>query len=339
MDAFWDYLAQNWRHWIVPLALLVATVFAGGVVRWLVGISLRRWLAPGQMLAEIRFIRTVNRSILVWALLLGVYLGLHASPLPGSTLDKADQTLLILWVISMTLAGGRLAGDLVQHLGGRIRGAQPVTTLTQKLARWSVYTIGLLIVLSLFGVSIAPLLTALGVGGLAVALGLRDTLANIFAGIHVSLAGQIRPGDYIKLDTGQEGYVSDIGWRCTTIRMLTNNLVIIPNEKIAQAIVTNYFLPHKPLLLAIPVNVGYGCDPDQVETLLTDLAKKGAADIPGLLAEPPPYVSLIPGFGENSLQLTLTCQVAQFADQFQVQHELRKRILLRFREANVPFPK
>ena len=76
--------------------------------------------------------------------------------------------------------------------------------------------LGGLILLNHFKVSITPILTALGVGGLAVALALQDTLSNLFGGFYVAVAGQVRLGDYIKLNTGEEGYVTDIGWRCTT---------------------------------------------------------------------------------------------------------------------------
>jgi len=130
-----------------------------------------------------------------------------------------------------------------------------VTSLTQNVAQLAVIIVGFLIFLNSLGISITPLLTALGVGGLAVALGLQDTLANFFAGIYVSLAGYVRLGDYVKLNSGEEGYVSDISWRSTTLKALSNNLIIIPNSKLAQAIVTNYHLPEKRFSLSIPVSV------------------------------------------------------------------------------------
>ena len=105
--------------------------------------------------------------------------------------------------------------------------------------------LGGLILLNHFNVSITPILTALGVGGLAVALALQDTLSNLFGGFYVAVAGQVRLGDYIKLNTGEEGYVTDIGWRCTTLPGTANNMIIVPNAKLAQAIVTNYYLPEK----------------------------------------------------------------------------------------------
>jgi small-conductance mechanosensitive channel len=171
-------------------------------------------------------------------------------------------------------------------------------------------------------------------------LALQDTLSNLFAGFYVSLSGNIRPGDYIKLDSGDEGYVTDISWRSTTVRALANNLIIVPNAKLAQAIVTNYHLPEKRMSLLIPIGVSYDSDPEQVERILVEEAKRGAQDIPGLLAEPAPFVRFIPGFGDSSLNFTLICQVAEFVDQYLAQHELRKRIFKRFREEGIeiPFP-
>jgi small-conductance mechanosensitive channel len=167
---------------------------------------------------------------------------------------------------------------------------------------------------------------------------LQDTLSNLFAGFYVSVAGQVRLGDYIKLSSGEAGYVTDITWRSTTIRALGSNLIIIPNAKLAQAIVTNYYLPDRRVSVSIPVNVSYTSDPEQVERVLLEESRNGVGAIAGLLAEPAPSVQLIPGFGDSTLNFTLGCYVAEFADQFPVQHELRKRILRRFRADGIEMP-
>ncbi|SPF55039.1 MscS Mechanosensitive ion channel (fragment) [Candidatus Sulfopaludibacter sp. SbA4] len=117
-------------------------------------------------------------------------------------------------------------------------------------------------------------------------------------------------------------------------------MVIIPNAKLAQAIVTNYYLPEKRMAASVQVSVSYECDEEHVERVLLEVATQGAREIPGMLADPPPGVSLDPGFGESSLGFTLGFQVAEFADQYGVRHQLRKRILKRFREEGIaiPFP-
>ena len=122
--------------------------------------------------------------------------------------------------------------------------------------------------------------------------------------------------------------------------MLPNNIVIIPNSKLAQSIVTNYYLPEKRMSLLISINVSYSSDPERIEKILVEEAKKAVGEVPGLPGDPEPFVRFIPGFGESSLDFTLICQVKEFVDQYLAQHELRKRIFKRFGEEGIeiPFP-
>ena len=192
---------------------------------------------------------------IIWSLMLAVHLAIQSSAIPSRYAGIGSSILLALWIFSLTIMSMRIVGDLVRFYGAQVPGAMPVTTLTQNLAQIVVVILGGLILLNHFNVSITPILTALGVGGLAVALALQDTLSNLFGGFYVAVAGQVRLGDYIKLNTGEEGYVTDIGWRSTTVRALANNLIIVPNSKLAQAIVTNYYLPEKRLGVNFQVTV------------------------------------------------------------------------------------
>jgi len=248
------------------------------------------------------------------------------------------KVLLALWIISLTLVFARMSGRLVRVYSTKLEGALPVGTLTEVLATIIIGILGFLTLLQMvFEVDIRAILAALGVGGLAVALALQDTLSNLFAGFYVSIAGQTRIGDFIKIDAGQSGYVQDIGWRSTTLRELGGNLIFIPNNKLAQSIVTNYHLPDRSLGVGITVPVIYDSDPSQVERLLNEVAAAAVGQVPGLLKEPAPSAKFVPGFGKTSMDFTLDCHVAEFADQYLVQHELRKRIYRRFREEGVQF--
>ena len=200
--------------------------------------------------------------------------------------------------------------------------------------------IGLLITLDSLSISISPLLTTLGIGGLAVALAFKDTLANFFAGLYILADRPIQVGDYIKLEGGPEGYVQEVGWRSTRIRTLPNNIVVIPNSKVSESIITNYFLPERRMSLMLNIAVSYSSNSRRVEEILMEEATRAASEIEGLLAEPAPMVRFIPGFGESALNFTLICQVREFVDQYYVQHELRHRIFERFRKEGIeiPFP-
>ena len=321
-----------------PACLLLATLAVGYVVRRLLFRALHRWAAKTSSKIDEVLTRSLGGPLMIWSLILGIYFATESLELPAHSTRLIEQTLLILGIISLTMMASGLAGNLVRYFGERAQGARPVTTLTQNLAQLFVVLMGLLILLHQFGVSITPILTAFGVGGLAVALALQDTLSNLFGGFYISVAGQVRLGDYIKLNTGEEGYVTDISWRSTTIRALANNLVIIPNSKLAQAVVTNYYLPERRVALGIPVGVSYDADPDHVERVLLEEARSAAGVVAGLLAEPAPSVRFIPGFGDSAMNFTLGCHVAEFVDQYLVQHELRKRIVKRFRAEGIEMP-
>jgi len=185
-----------------------------------------------------------------------------------------------------------------------------------------------------FDLSLTPILTTLGVGGLAVALALQDTLSNLFAGFYVSISGLVRINDYIKLSAGEEGYVTDINWRCTTMRSQTNSLVVIPNAKLGQAIYTNYSLPETRIASTVNVMVGHDSDIAAVERVLIEEATAAAGGIKGTLAEPGPYL-LFTGPAELGLGFQVTFQVAGFADQLRAQSEMRKRLFTRLKREGI----
>ncbi|MGO9231991.1 MAG: mechanosensitive ion channel family protein [Bryobacteraceae bacterium] len=332
-------LAHEPRQWIGPGIVLVVTFAVGYLVRSLILRGLRAWVArtgsrPGHVLCT-----ALSGPTTIWAVILAVHLAIQSAPLPLIVTEKyAPRILIALWIASFTLMAMRSAGDLVRGYGSQIPGALPVTTLTTTLAQLTALVLGLLLLLSAENVQVTPILTALGVGGLAVALAMQDTLSNLFAGFYIAVAGQMRLNDYIKLASGEEGYVADIGWRTTAIRSLGNNLVIVPNSKLAQAIVTNYNLPAQRMSASLQVNVPYDADPDVVERLLVEIATAGANDIPGLLGEPAPSAALDPGFGEFALGFTLSFYIAEFSQQYAVRHQLRKRILRRLREEGIAVP-
>jgi small-conductance mechanosensitive channel len=152
------------------------------------------------------------------------------------------------------------------------------------------------------------------------------------------VAGQIRLGDYIKLSSGEEGYVADIAWRSTSVRASSNNLIIIPNAKLSQTIVTNYYLPDKRMGAGFQVNVALESDIDQVERILMEVATGGAGQIAGMVADSPPSVLLDPGVGDFFLGFSLNYQVTEFNNQGPVRSALRKRILKRFMEEGIRLP-
>lgn len=323
---------------IIPIIIVAGSAAVLLVIRAILFRILHQWAKRTKTQFDDIIISSIKNPSLLLAVAIGIHIGLSFSDIPEKHLGYLSKSIHIIIILAVTLASANMAGRLFKNYIRKSNLPIPTTGLAYGILKGTILVIGILICLSILGVPIAPLLTALGVGGLAVALALQDTLANLFAGIHILMEKSIRVGDFVKLETGQEGYIDDITWRTTRVRMLPNNIVVVPNSKLAQSVVTNYYLPEKRMSIQIPIGVGYSSDPEQVEQILVEEAKKGALDIPGLLAEPEPFVRLIPGFGDSSLDFTLTCQVREFVDQYLAQHELRKRIFKRFNEEGIEIP-
>jgi small-conductance mechanosensitive channel len=325
---------------IIPIIIVFASAAVLLIIRSILFRILHQWAKRTETKFDDIIISSIKNPSLLLAVAVGVHLGLSFSDIPEKHLGYISKSLHIVIILAVTLAAANMAGRLFKNYVQKSNLPIPTTGLAYGILKGTILVIGFLVCLSVLGISIAPLLTALGVGGLAVALALQDTLANLFAGIHILMERSIRVGDFVKLESGQEGYIDDITWRTTRVRMLPNNVVVVPNSKLAQSVVTNYYLPEKRMSLLISIGVSYSSDPEQVERILVEVAKKGAQDIPGLLAEPEPFVRFIPGFGDSSLDFTLICQVKEFVDQYLAQHELRKRIFKRFNEEGIeiPFP-
>jgi small-conductance mechanosensitive channel len=271
-------------------------------------------------------------------LTLALYVSLRLSALPESYVRYVAKAIYLSLILTITMGLANVSGRTIAYFMKKVDLPISVTSLLYSVTKALVYGVGILMMLNAVGVSITPIITALGVGGLAMALALQDTLSNLFAGIHILAEHTIRVGDFIKLETGQEGFVEDISWRTTRIRMLPNNMVIVPNSKLAQSVVTNYYLPERRAVILVPISVSYDADAEVVERILIEEALKATTEVEGLLREPAPAVRFVPGFGASSLDFTLACHVREIVDQQPVMHELHKRIWKRFKLENIDIP-
>ena len=312
----------NLERLLIPAVIFISSSVALLIIRGITFRILHKWAGRTDTQIDDIIIKSFRGPSIYWAIAIGLYIGVAVSELPAKYVFYFSKAIHVIVILSISFATANLAGKVFKNYIQKSNLPLPTTGLAYGMMKAVI------------------LITALGVGGLAVALALQDTLANLFAGIHILVEKSIRVGDFIRLETGQEGYVEDITWRTSRIRMLPNNMVVIPNSKLSQSIVTNYYLPEKRMSLLIPIGVSYSSDPDKVEKILIEEAKSGVGDIPGLLGDPEPFVRFIPGFGESSLDFTLICQVQEFVDQYLAQHELRKRIFRRFKKEGIeiPFP-
>ena len=288
-----------------------------------------RWIDP--------MVAAVTDRVPFWSVLVGIYIASGYWVLPEKAANALDKGLYVVAVASLTFLVAEVLVKFVRIHGPVLDPSMPTTTLNENLIRIVVVIIGLIGALHGLGLAIAPMLTALGVGGLAVALALQDTLANLFAGFYLTVAKHIRIGNYIKLSSGEEGYLVDIDWRASRLRQLSNNSVLVPNAKLSQSIVTNFDSPEHEMSVTIDASVDYASDLDRVEAIAADVARDVMRTVQGGVPSFDPTVRFHT-FGDPGVGFTVVLRVQHFVDQYLIKHEFVKRLHKRFSAEGIAIP-
>ena len=325
--------------WILPSALILTGLLAGLLTDRIILAKLRNLTGRTKWGADQMVVDAFRGMPVLWGTLIGVYAALFGLPLSPQLSGLLQKILLTGAIFSITIVAARIAVSLVGMYAGRVEGVLPATSIFSNLTRLLIFVIGALVMLQSLEISVTPILTALGVGGLAVALALQPTLSNLFSGLQIIAARQVRPGDYVKLDSGDEGYVSDITWRNTAIRARPNNMIIVPNSRLASAIVTNHYQPNKEMLVTMQVGVAYDSDLERVEQVTVEVAREVLSEVQGGVRDFEPFIRYHT-FGEFSINFTVTLRAGEFTDQYLLKHEFVKRLLVRYRDEGIeiPFP-
>jgi small-conductance mechanosensitive channel len=208
------------------------------------------------------------------------------------------------------------------------------TSILATVINVGVYAIGIILILDAHGISISPLLTALGVGGLASALALQDTLSNLFSGITTLVSKQIRIGDYIKLSTGASGRVTDMNWRNTTLRTSTGNMIIVPNKSIAASTLMNYEQPLAECTITIPLTITYGSNLEQVESVTLETARHILANSQYGVTGFEPAVRY-KELGEYGIAFDVVLRIKNVVDEGILKHQFIKAIYQAYQDAEI----
>jgi small-conductance mechanosensitive channel len=320
-------------------ALAFAGLAAGIAVRRVLFPRLAKAAASTSSRADDVIVTALGGPVVLWGLLVGLYAATSVLDLPRATGPLVRNALVVLVILSVTWTLSRLGAGLVQARTASSLGPLPSVNLLTNLVRITILLLGGLVILDTLGVSITPLLTAVGVGGLAVGLALQDTLANLFAGIHILLSRQVRPGDFIRLGSGQEGYVEDITWRYTTIRQLPNNMVIVPNSALATSSTLNFTLPDAEQAVLVQVGVSYASDLAQVERVTIEVGQEVMREVDGGVPSFTPFIRYHT-FGDSSIGFTVILRGKDYVARYLVTHEFIKRLHRRYNAEGIeiPFP-
>lgn len=324
-------------QWIIAIAFIVAGFLAGIIGEKVIFKKLKKFVTEREIPGSDIIFTALHRMTFIWFVLAGFFWAILSSPIKPDIANVLQKIITIILLYSVTLVLARLTAGFVNIFIRRTEGVP--TSLLSNLAKIAVLILGTLILLQTVGIEITPIVTTLGIGGLAVGLALQDTLANLFSGFYLVISKQVRTGDYIKLDDGNEGYVTDITWRNTTIKEISNNVVIVPNSKLASAIFTNYHLPAKEITLTMNVGVSYDSNLELVETVTVEVAKEVMQEIAPELIENEPYMRFHT-FNDCSIDFTLYMRVSEYFDQRIGKHLFVKKLHKRYQQEGIqiPFP-
>lgn len=270
-------------------------------------------------------------------ILLGTYLTLRFY-LSESHIYSVGKVLSTILILIFTIISMKLVIGFIRYKTMQLGSAIPASSILENIIKIIILISGFMVMLNNLNISITPILTALGVGGLAVALALQPTLSNLFSGIQIIASKELNIGDYIKIETGEEGYVEDITWRHTAIKTLANNTFIIPNTKVVNSIFTNYYKPTKDMGILIPVGVSYDSNLEFVEKTTIEVA----IDITNKLFGKVDSTPLIRynQFDSSSINFNVVLRINEFTDQSLLKHEFIKALHERYKKEgiNIPFP-
>jgi len=324
--------------WVQRLVYAAGGLVLGLLVEIVVVKRVRRFAEQTRFTWDDLLLKALRGIPTIWIACAGVYLAIGVGDLDPAIISRSVKFLEVVAIGAAVLAGMRLAGGTVESLSAGATESSP--TLVVNLARIAVAILGGFIILQNLGIQITPLITALGIGGLAVALALQDTLGNLFAGVQIILTRAVKTHDYVQLSSGEAGWVSDVRARHTTIETFPDgNLLTVPNATLASSIVKNFSYPDLAMWVSVPVGVSYSSDLGHVEQVTMEVARAIVGEVEGGLADPEPFM-LYKGFGDFSIDLDVRMRVRDFRSQGPIRHEFIKRLHRRYgaEGIEIPFP-
>ena len=286
-------------------------------------------------------IAAARGPVTAFIILAGAYLAitvpLTLAPAVHDVVNKAASLVAIfIGAFMINAIGSAALRWLEEHLEGRDAASAGgwALPLARRGVLIVVFAMSAMVSLDILGINISPLIAGLGIGGLAIALALQPTLSNLFAGTYVITEGVVNEGDYIEMENGITGYVVDVSWRSTRLRTWTNNLVVIPNSRFAETIITNYDQPQAHVNVFLTCGVAYESDLQQVESVSMEVMRQVEREHPGVVKDYGVYFGY-DTFGESNVDFWLFMQASSRLDSFEVRTELIKQLHARLTDEGI----
>ncbi len=339
MDALADMLSPYLENpWIQSLGIFILSLVLTVVGRWSLGFVLLGLAKKTKTDVDDILIRAVKNVITYLIPVIGLMVAL--TPLALQT--SIPERILFSFLAVLLMRGAISLVDDVSKWLEETWLKRTASTLDEGLLRLlrkavktSVAILGVLIILEKWEVQIGPLLGALGIGGLAVALALNNSLSNVFAGIQLILDRSVNVGDKIQLESGELGLVLDIGLRTTLMQTYDNEVISLPNSQLANARIKNYTKPDATIRVNVNFAVAYGSDVAEVKRVVLGAIRR----LDDISQEPEPQVLFL-NMGDFTLDMCARVWVDNYGKQFSKKLEMTELIYNTLNESGIeiPFP-
>jgi small-conductance mechanosensitive channel len=335
---------SGWENWLISIA--IAAGFVG--LAYLSRLVIKRCFGSLTRITKTSLddliIKGMISPIFVGLIVAGIWIALRNINELADYLSTINKIFISIFTIIVAFTITRVINAFLTSYGNEIA-VRTETEIDDKLIPLlrRVVTVVVFILAALFIVQqytqIAPLLAGLGIGGVAVALALQPTLTNFLAGTYVMSDAVIHKGDYVMLESGQEGFIEDIGWRITKIRHWQGNLIIMPNSKLSDSVVFNFDKPDKSMTFSIDCGVSYDSDLEKVERVTMEVAKE---ILTVYLKDDKNFQPVIrfKEFGDSNIIFAIVLKSDDRAGQFVVKHEFIKALHQRYMKEgiNIEYP-
>lgn len=338
----WDklYYGNSLRDWGISLLIIVGALIINKLISIINRRVVRRIAARSRTRIDDLLSDALEPPILLGVMLFAVWISLGRLDLGVKFHHFLRNAYEVLVTLNITWLFARVFARMTELIfiksdgsaASRLNINTHIIPLIKRGILIVVWTIGIIMALHNVGVTVTTLMGMLGIGGMAFALASQDTIKNIFGGITIFTDQMFQIGDIIRIgDT--EGTVVDVGLRSTRLRTYDNRLVILPNSKLIDAVVTNISSePGRPIV----INLGLTCDtsPEKMREAMDILG--GMADrVRGV--EPGSITATFIAFADSSLTIRFIYFIRKSADIFGTQTEVNLDILSQFNAAGLNF--
>jgi small-conductance mechanosensitive channel len=279
-------------------------------------------------------LKKLSKPLLLLVFFIGTYSALKSLVIVYRYHQVVDGGFFIVITVLIAILISNIITIIMHGYLKVTKGFERTPGLLNKTLSVIIFLIAIIVILGYFEVDITPMIAGVGLGAVVIGLALQSTLNNFFAGVHILSDKPIRVKDFIELDIDTYGIVEDIGWRSTRIRLLTDNLLIIPNGRLAESNIINYSMPKQDFSIWVPCGVAYESDLEKVEKVTLEVAKEIQKNSPGAVKDYEP-IFRYKEFGDSNINFIAVLRVEEPMARFIVRNEFIKTLKKRFDRENI----